>query len=119
MVASGAITSTLGVITSLSCIVVLLASPVDGALLVYARARLGSTRRQDSATLQGHLASREALLQKAASNAECVAVGPPLAWEHFSASFIPPGLAARDLRLGMVRATLYRADNLLRLREAS
>src|SRR5262249_70813 len=39
MVASGAISSTLGVITSLSCIVVLLASPMGGALLVCTRAR--------------------------------------------------------------------------------
>src|SRR4029453_899451 len=39
MVASGAITSTLGVITSLSCIVVLLASPRGSALLVCTRAR--------------------------------------------------------------------------------
>src|SRR4030095_13094677 len=38
MVASGAITSTLGVITSLSCIVVLLASPMGATLLVCARA---------------------------------------------------------------------------------
>src|SRR5262245_16414460 len=44
MVASGAITSTLDVITSLSCIVVLLASPVDGAPLGYARARLPAPR---------------------------------------------------------------------------
>src|SRR5262245_16414459 len=83
------------------------------------RARLGSTRRQDSAIPQGHLASREAILQEAASNAERVAAGSPLAWEHLAASFIPPGLAARDLRLEMVRATLYSADNFLRLREAS
>src|SRR4030095_13352712 len=39
MVASGAITVTLDVITSLSCIAVLLASPIGGALLVCARAR--------------------------------------------------------------------------------
>src|SRR5215467_11561495 len=38
MVASGAITSTLGVITSLSCIVVLLASSIGGALPVCTRA---------------------------------------------------------------------------------
>src|SRR5262245_35844169 len=39
MVASGAITVTLDAITSLSCIAVLLASPIGGALLVCARAR--------------------------------------------------------------------------------
>src|SRR5262245_15680256 len=96
MVASGAITSTLGVITSLSCIAVLLASPMGGALLVCARARylsapcpLGSTRRHDSTTPQGYLTSRETVLLEAASDVEIVAQGLPLAWEGLSASFIP------------------------------